>query len=840
MSAPIRLTDLVKRPNPGRAGKAIQVRTNFFEVKTLPDINIHHYDVTITPDVPPPVNRRIFDQFVLLNSKSDLADAKPVFDGRKNFFSSKELPFDSRTFEVTLPGEQAPPGKPIKSFRLKVKKAASINLEELARFLKGKAAMSNNCLTAIMALDVLIHHKPAMLYTTIGRSFFTPEGKYLLPGGLEAWRGYYQSMRPGVGRMLVNIDISSSAFFQSGSLIELVCKTANVREPEGLLRLRDNDWRKVEKFIKGLHIKVMHRTASSRGFKITKISDKSAEAVTFTQETDAGSKTTNVAAYFKQVYKTSLRYPKLRCITVGRDVVLPMEVCSVIEGQRYPKKLDDMQTAEMIKFAALRPYDRENSIKNGLHVLDYGHNEFHKSFGLTVSNEIGTVNARILPAPGVSYHPSSREANFVPREGAWNLVGKKVLTGTTLNSWGVVVFGTERDFSESQVQHFVRELSITCSDTGMQVTNKSPPIGYVSPHGNIEASLRQHWMAAGKQANAAPQLLLIVLPNTGVPLYAEIKRVTDTVLGVSSQCVQMAHARQAKKQYCANVCLKMNVKLGGTNSAFGANMAPFLTDKPTIIFGADVNHPAPGDTIRPSIAAVVASVDSKSAKYATAIRTQEARLETIHDLEGMVVELLRAFYAATRKQPERILFYRDGVSEGQFAQVLRDEVGAIRAACRRLNVSYAPKITFVVVQKRHHARFFPALRDQADRSGNCMPGTVVDTGIVHPFEFDFYLQSHAGLLGTSRPAHYNVLCDENRFTSDSLQELTYRLCYLYARCTRSVSMVPAAYYAHLVAQRARFHTKGENWSETTPSEGMAEPLTYAAVKPELQKVMWFM
>jgi eukaryotic translation initiation factor 2C len=84
-----------------------------------------------------------------------------------------------------------------------VKKAASINLEELARFLKGKAAMSNNCLTAIMALDVLIHHKPAMLYTTIGRSFFTPEGKYALPGGLEAWRGYYQSMRPAFGMSLV-------------------------------------------------------------------------------------------------------------------------------------------------------------------------------------------------------------------------------------------------------------------------------------------------------------------------------------------------------------------------------------------------------------------------------------------------------------------------------------------------------------------------------------------------------------------------------------------------------------------------------------------------------------
>jgi eukaryotic translation initiation factor 2C len=101
--------------------------------------------------------------------------------------------------KVTLPGETARPGRPVKSFRLKVKKAASINLEELGLFINGKAAKSDNCLTAITALDILIRHKPAMLYTVIGRSFFTPEGKVMLPGGLEAWRGYFQSMRPGVG-----------------------------------------------------------------------------------------------------------------------------------------------------------------------------------------------------------------------------------------------------------------------------------------------------------------------------------------------------------------------------------------------------------------------------------------------------------------------------------------------------------------------------------------------------------------------------------------------------------------------------------------------------------------
>ncbi|KAJ4724979.1 Argonaute family protein [Melia azedarach] len=316
------------------------------------------------------------------------------------------------------------------------------------------------------------------------------------------------------------------------------------------------------------------------------------------------------------------------------------------------------------------------------------------------------------------------------------------------------------------------------------------------------------------------------------------------------------------KQYFENVALKINVKVGGRNTVlFDAvqGRIPLVTDRPTIIFGADVTHPQPGEDSSPSIAAVVASMDwPEVTKYRGIVSAQAHREEIIQDLYksfqdaqrglvhgGMIRELLIAFRRSTGHKPHRIIFYRDGVSEGQFNQVLLHEMTAIRQACASLEEGYMPRVTFVVVQKRHHTRFFAAdhnRRDLTDRSGNILPGTVVDTQICHPTEFDFYLNSHAGIQGTSRPTHYHVLYDENGFSANALQVLTNNLCYTYARCTRSVSIVPPAYYAHLAAFRDRYYIEGESsdgGSTRGTSERSLEVQALPVIKDNVKDVMFY-
>ena len=66
---------------------------------------------------------------------------------------------------------------------------------------------------------------------------------------------------------------------------------------------------------------------------------------------------------------------------------------------------------------------------------------------------------------------------------------------------------------------------------------------------------------------------------------------------------------------------------------------------------------------------VVASMDAHPSRYSATVRVQQHRQEIIQELASMVKELLIQFYKSTRFKPTRIIFYRDGVSEGQFQSV---------------------------------------------------------------------------------------------------------------------------------------------------------------------------
>ena len=205
----------------------------------------------------------------------------------------------------------------------------------------------------------------------------------------------------------------------------------------------------------------------------------------------------------------------------------------------------------------------------------------------------------------------------------------------------------------------------------------------------------------------------------------------------------------------------------------------------------------------------------------------------ITDVKAMMLERLAEYHSRQKKYPMRVIVFRDGVSEGQFDQVLVHELPQIRAAFQSLK-NCKPKLTIAICGKRHHARFYPTRTQDADRTSNTKAGTVVDQGVTAVYDFDFYLQAHAGLQGTVRATHYTVVYDEAKMAADEIQQGTNDLSYLWARATKSVSLVPPAFHADRACERGRAWLHG---MYPPPPESPDRALSEEAAKRKCER-MW--
>lgn len=307
-----------------------------------------------------------------------------------------------------------------------------------------------------------------------------------------------------------------------------------------------------------------------------------------------------------------------------------------------------------------------------------------------------------------------------------------------------------------------------------------------------------------------PDVDLFIILVSGKDEYATIKNWAELKTGCLTQCIMTQTILKSEfnpSSLLTNLLLKINAKMDGTNH--NLSRRPSFLKGDVMIMGADVTHPGPSARDIPSFAAVTASHDQDFFKYNTVIQVQPPTQEVIVDVGDIVKSQLKYHYKHTKSKPQHIIFFRDGVSEGQFEKLISQELFKIQAACASLDHGkYKPKITFVVVMKRHHTRFFLIDSDQ-----NVFPGTCVDTGITHPRGRDlkdFYLASHKAIKGTARPTKYCTIYDDANLSYDDIEELANYLCYMYSRCTSAVSYPTPTYYAHLAADRAKTLLKNEH------------------------------
>jgi len=299
-------------------------------------------------------------------------------------------------------------------------------------------------------------------------------------------------------------------------------------------------------------------------------------------------------------------------------------------------------------------------------------------------------------------------------------------------------------------------------------------------------------LGMSKAKKSGANCVLLILKKKDVSAYSIFKDLADRCYGLQAICLtEDANWQKSKKEhrplqgYFGNIAMKLNLKMTGVNQAIGQLDALYAD---TLVLGAHVTHPSSGAISGcPSIAAIVGSVDNWG-RYRGSMRLQDREnkevsnlisqryssaflaniRQMIDEVVSMVEERIRDWSETNKKKlPTNILYYRDGVSEGQYAQVKHLELEKIRTAFNNVATGGETfNLIAIVAAKRHHTRFYPDAKKDMDRTdkdaeANCQPGTLVDQVVTSPFFTDFYLQSHKGLEGTARPTHYFVLENES-------------------------------------------------------------------------------
>ncbi|BHF75075.1 hypothetical protein SprV_0501816900 [Sparganum proliferum] len=784
-----------KRPDRGGTlGKPVTVEANCWDM-TIKDTSVLMYDIEAIDVLlvsggkksrPKSTSKDLHEY---LQEVTKRLPSTAFYDGGRIIYSVKPLPNVSEqksTVEVSVPD-------PLGRGELVLKYAIMQVGRVSARGLQDYVNDENSC-TFNLPQDSI--NMVACIIKNVNKR------DYVVHGGTAAYikkplvddrrrlfvihRGFLVSCRPQ-WKVRLNIDVVHKAFFPSGNLADILYDSYGNRMYDR------SSWEAMARDIQGIRCEASHyRNANGTSWKrrVTAhgLSENSAE------EEIIQERGVSVAAYFLEKYDIALKYPELPCVKTKRDraVFVPMELLTVLPFQKPNADKDDI-ISEIIKCAAVQPQDRFNLLNSYVDEFVKKQKELKELFQLN-TNPLTPVKvpARVLPQPRAQFADGPMEL----RRGKWN-TQRFVDSPNMPIKWAIVAVPPDgsaaRDFKT--------------------VADELPSFGkMVGVQFDPEPLKRRATFAELRNAfsdfvRQGIQLAVFILYDN--KCYSEIKRLGDLEVGLKTQCVKSQTLR--KRNVLPNLLLKINGKLGGVNWIVKDLRR---NDDLLMVLGADVTHPGPtrGDELRKSVAAVIGSLTPDLMQYAAVIRQQnttklgdKARQEVIVDMESIITDLLKAFGRRNNERlPEKIMFYRDGVSESEFQTVLHEELRAIQRACRLLRPNYEPAITFIVVQKRHHIRFKP----MDPRARNVDPGTVVDREVTHASEFDFFLCSQEGIQGTSKPAHYHVLYDDSNWGSDALQSFTYYLCHAYQRCCRSVSYPAPTFYSHLAAFHARDWLKG--------------------------------
>lgn len=462
---------------------------------------------------------------------------------------------------------------------------------------------------ALQSGEIALRHGPSRdpnlkIHGAGGRRFFAFHPSVPIANGGEILKGFFQSLRPTVSGLVLNLDVAYSCFLGGGPFLEVAAKILGQGGASGggragygggsdrggrgrggfqrggrggyggggggraiITRLSIHEQQTLRKALNGVRIKPNHRQGA-REQRLTGLTPKSAYETTFLVSKDRNSRNeddrrTNIVDYYRTKYNRSLQYPDLPCAILSGQAIIPLEFCDILSGTPIPpQKMKPAQVQEMIRESAFKPSARRERNMEIRRNNAYEKNALLKNFDMNISSNPIRLEARVLSPPQVLYGNDKR---LNASNGAWNLINVKFCNPGDLLQTVVLLNFARR--SEQECRHFAETQLAACQRLGMniRVRNMHYAQCQADPSRVFDAMKeagRAAYHLGGKQKT--PQLYFLFFDEMNAPLYETIKRVAALELAspVATQCVnvQKGFARDERKQgqYCANVSMKVS------------------------------------------------------------------------------------------------------------------------------------------------------------------------------------------------------------------------------------------------------------------------------------------
>lgn len=239
------------RPGFGKRGTQTIIWANYFQLLVDPRLVLFQYNIDIQPVVVGRKRARIIELFFQQPESIARAD-RICSDFKSTLFSRTLLDNEFTACHIKYRSEfEAEPGPRAQLYHLRLQHTSTLPIRRLIEHLETPNLSPDfeQKDALIQSLNISLHHfsKLQSNLITIGNKTFPKDATGRdLGGGLTAIRGFFSSVRAATGRILVNVNICCSAFYQPGPLVNIITAHGS------------RDKYRLEQLLAGARVKLTH------------------------------------------------------------------------------------------------------------------------------------------------------------------------------------------------------------------------------------------------------------------------------------------------------------------------------------------------------------------------------------------------------------------------------------------------------------------------------------------------------------------------------------------------------------------------------------------------------